>query len=352
MRMVTKVAAVTGFAVALLQAIGPLRAQGTRPLPDQTTFLNEARKYLHRDRVLLSQYVYTEKRTRYDRDSHGAIVKQNIKVLEVHPSVEPDLTYERLLSVDDVPVDRRTLEKEDREQAEKQNTWAARLRNEGESAREKRARKRADADRDEQALVDEVFALYAIRMLGREIIDGRSTIALHLDPKPDYRPHTDEGKLLKKFRAQAWVTEDDFELAQLDVEAIDTVPLVMGFIARLAKGSRGLFHRRKVNGEIWLPVETRLTGSAKLLLVKTMKLEQVSEYSDYRKYGSVASIASNAFTSGQGMRAAGSRDMIGQEGASGYAHHHGQEAAGGRHRVPQVPGGDGALGGARILVAH
>jgi hypothetical protein len=123
-------------------------------------------------------------------------------------------------------------------------------------------------------------------MLGREFIDGHSTIKFHLDPKSDYKPHTDEGKLLKKFRVQAWVTEDEYELAKLEVEAIDTVPVVMGFIARLDKGSHGSFHRRKINGEIWLPVETRLTGSAKLLMVKTMKLEQVSEFSDYRKYGS------------------------------------------------------------------
>jgi hypothetical protein len=272
-----------GLAVALLLAIGPLGAQGAPPLPNQNTFLGEARKHLHRDRVLLSQYVYTEKRTNYDRDGRGAIAKQSTRVFEVHPSVEPDLTYERLLFVDGVPVDRRTLEKADREQLEKQNKWEASLRTEGESAREKRAKKKAEADRDEQAAIDDAFGLFSIRMLGREIVEGNSTIAFDLDPKADYKPRTDEGKLLKKFRARAWVTEDDHELAKLDVSAIDTVPLVMGFVARLDKGSRGLFNRRKVNGEIWLPVETRLTGSAKLLLVKTMKVEQVSEYSDFRK---------------------------------------------------------------------
>ena len=38
-------------------------------------------------------------------------------------------------------------------------------------------------------------------------------------PAPTSKPRTREGRMLKSFRARAWVSESDFELARLDVEA-------------------------------------------------------------------------------------------------------------------------------------
>lgn len=270
--------------VAILPLNGPLRAQDPRPLPNQDAFLAEVRKHLHRDRVLRSQYIYTEKQTRFERDSRGTIVKQTVKVFEVHPSIEEDLTYERLLSVDGVPVDRRELEKADREQLQKQRERAATLQREGANERDKRVEKLAEERRKEQAAIDEIFALYSIRIAGRELLEGHSTIAFRLEPKADYRPRTNEGKIMKKFRVQAWVSEDDYELAKLDVEAVDNVLVGLGFIARLDKGSRGLFQRRKVRGEIWLPAQSRLVGTGRLLLLKRIRLDQVSDYSDYKRF--------------------------------------------------------------------
>jgi hypothetical protein len=42
--------------------------------------------------------------------------------------------------------------------------------------------------------------------------------------------------------------------------------------------------RRKVNDEIWLPAEARFIGQARVLLVKTIRLDTLSEYSDYKKF--------------------------------------------------------------------
>ena len=72
-------------------------------------------------------------------------------------------------------------------------------------------------------------------------------------------------------------------MAKLEIEAIDNVLMGLGFVARLDKGSRGVFERRKINGEIWLPAQERFVGTARILLVKQIKLDQLSEYSDYKK---------------------------------------------------------------------
>jgi len=147
--------------VALLTLNGRLAAQDSRPLPNQDAFVAEARTHLHSDRMLLSQYTYTDKQTRFERDSHGAVVKQTVKVFEVHTSVDDDLTYERLVSVDGIPVNRQALERSDHKQAQKEREQAAKLQVETPGDRSKRLEKAAELRRKEQAAIDEIFSCTA-----------------------------------------------------------------------------------------------------------------------------------------------------------------------------------------------
>jgi hypothetical protein len=120
-------------------------------------------------------------------------------------------------------------------------------------------------------------------MVGRDPVDGRAAIVLDLEPRPDYRPRTSQGRTLTQFRARAWVDEQDYELVRLTSEVLDTVSVGFGFFVRLLKGSRGHIERRKVNGEAWLPTYSRFTGSARVFFVVRISVDQVSEFSTYKK---------------------------------------------------------------------
>lgn len=275
-----------GLALVLVLLGGPFlpaQQQDAKLLPDQKAFLAEARKRLHRDRVLQSQYVYREKRTRFERDSQGH-VQQTVRVYEVHPSVDEDLTYERLLSVDGKPVNPADLEKTDREHLTKSRERANTLQQEGVSARAHRLQREAEEREKERRAIDELYGMFDITMLGREVVGGHTTIAFRLVPRPAYKPRTTEAKIMKRFRVKAWISEDDYELAKVEAEAVDTVLVGLGLLARLDKGSHGYFQRQKVNNEIWLPSESRFTGSARVLLVKRINIDQKSEFSDYKKF--------------------------------------------------------------------
>jgi hypothetical protein len=50
------------------------------------------------------------------------------------------------------------------------------------------------------------------------------------------------------------------------------------------KGTVATYQRRKVNDEIWLPERVTWTGSARVLLVKTLRRRGVAEFSGYRKF--------------------------------------------------------------------
>jgi hypothetical protein len=251
------------------------------PLPDAKTFLSEALKRLRSNDLLRSQYDYTETETRYDYASSGRLTKTRVRVYEVRPSDEPELTYRRLVSEDGVPP--ADLAKRDADHRRKVAEWTARRQREGQRAREARLRKEAEEDRKEQAVVDELPAIYDIRMTGREVIDGRPAIVFQLDPRSGYSPRTPQGRIIKNFRNRAWIDEQDHELARLTTEALDSVSVKFGFILRLTKGSRGHIERRKVDGETWLPTYSRFTGSGRVVFLLEVDVDQTTEYSSYRR---------------------------------------------------------------------
>jgi hypothetical protein len=121
-------------------------------------------------------------------------------------------------------------------------------------------------------------------MLGRERVAGHETIVFSLDPRPDARPRTDSGKMMHHFKARAWMSESEYELVRVEVEAVRTVSFGLGLLARLHEGTTASFERRKVNGEVWLPARTAYVGSGRLLLVRRVRVGGGSEFSNYRKF--------------------------------------------------------------------
>ena len=266
--------------LALLAIAGVSHAQQP-PLPDARAFLDRSLARIRSNDLLRSRYTFTEKETRYTYDSSGHVVRKQVRIYEVLPSPEPELTYRRLVSLNGAaPGD---LAKRDAEQARKEQEWEASRRREGEDARAARLRKAAEEDRREQAVVDELTAIYDFRMTGREMIDGRPAIGYTFDPRPGYVPRTPEGRIINHFRGKAWIDEADHELVRLNVDCLETVSVKFGFIFRLMKGSRGFIERRKIDGDAWLPTYSRFTGSGRVLFIARIDLDQESEYSSYKR---------------------------------------------------------------------
>jgi len=268
------------LSVVLLLPAAPL-AQDARPLPDRTSFLAETVKRLRSNDLVLSQYVFRQTETRVSRDSSGRAKQTDVKVYEVFPAPEHELTYRRLILQNGVrPPD---LDRKDRQQAAKVKKWADQREREGVGARAARERKQAEAERHEAALVDEVLALYRITMTGREWIAGRPAIAFTLDPRPDYKPKTDEADIIRKFKGRAWIDEEDHELARLEMEVPAPVSIGLGIIARLYTGSHATVERQKVDGQTWLPSRSHFVGSGRILLVRRIDIDQLTEYGDYKR---------------------------------------------------------------------
>jgi hypothetical protein len=269
--------------LAFLVAGSTLAAQD-RPLPDQQSFLAETRKHLQTDSTLQSSYVYVETRREQKLDKHGRTSKESVKVFESYPGLPGEARWERLVAEDGRPVPAEELAKQDRERQKSAAGMVQRLAEDASKERARQEREYQKARREREDAVNDIFNVFTIRMIGREPIERHETIAFLLTPRPDAKPKTTEGRQMKHFNVRAWISESDHELVKLEAEAIDTLSFGLGVLARLHKGARLSFLRRKVNGEVWLPPVASYQGSARVGLLLTLRRGGTSEYSGYRKY--------------------------------------------------------------------
>jgi hypothetical protein len=268
-----------------------------RPLPDRDVFLAEARKHLQADYSLQSHYMYVETRHELTFDREGRATSESVKVFENYPGLPGEGRWERLVARDGKPVPAEELARQDRERRERAERLARRLANEPAREHARQVREWEEQRRDWAERVEDIFRVFEIDMRGREVVEGHDTIAFTLTPRRDARPRTRDGDLMRHFRVRAWVSESDYELVRLEAEAIETVAVGFGLVARMHKGARLSFLRRKINGEVWLPAESSYSGRARVGLVRTIRRGGRSEFSDYRKFAVDASMTVQALAS-------------------------------------------------------
>ena len=258
-------------------------APGEGPLPDLRAFLPEVHARLQTDPQRQYGYAYLETQRHTTLDRAGRPTETSVRLIESHPGFPGEARWERVVARDGKPVSEGELRKGDEERRRQTDEYTRKL---GRQTDADHASQEREWDRQRRELadsVDDVFRVYEIVMLGREPVDGHDTIVFSLTPRPGARAISEDGQWFRHFKGRAWISESEYELVRLDVEAIDDVDLGMGLLARVRKGTDASFERRKVNGEAWLPIRTRYTMSARVLLLKQVRESVTSEFSDYRR---------------------------------------------------------------------
>jgi len=269
-----------GIALWVLAAIS-VRADD-RPLPDVNLFIPEVKAKLATDEALQNGYVYNERTTTEKVDGSGRTVHSSEKLLEVYPGLPGEAPYRRLIEEDGHPVPADKLASEDRKRQRAIESYVNEL---ATSAGARKDAERRDRERREDAeAIDEIFRVYAVQLVGRETLDGEETIVATLTPKVDAKPRTDDGKMMRHFRVRAWISEKEYEVVRVEVDAIDDLSLGWGLFARVHKGAHATYQRRKINNEAWLPADVTWTGSARVLLLKHLRERGRSQFFGYRKF--------------------------------------------------------------------
>jgi hypothetical protein len=255
-----------------------------RPLPDQESFLRDVRTRLQTDSALQSGYIYVETRREQKVDGRGQVEHESVKVYESYPGLPGEDRWERLISENGRPRAASDLEKELRNRQKKAEAMVVEATDQPAKQQARQQREYATRRREFDAMLDDLFLVYNIRMEGRELLDGHATIMFSLTPRREAKPRTREGSQMRAFAVRAWISESDRELVRVDAEAIDTLSMGFGLLARLHKGAKLSFLRTKVNDEVWLPSRVSYSGSARVGLVAVLRRIGMSEFSGYRKF--------------------------------------------------------------------
>jgi hypothetical protein len=253
-----------------------------QPLPDYETFAAQVRMHLATDEERQSGYMFLERRVEQKVDASGKLKDEAVKVFEVFPGLPGESRYRRLIEENGKPLSADKLEKQDREH---QKDVEAYVRSLTDISKSQKAKRELEMERRKYAAaVDDLFRIYDIRMVRRETVEGHDTIFATLTPKAGVRPQTDDGKIMRHFKARAWISESDYELVRAEIEAVDDLSFGLGLLARVHKGTVATYERRKVDEETWLPKQVTWTASARVLLVRRLRLRGVAEFSNYRKF--------------------------------------------------------------------
>ena len=266
----------------MLLLLAALPAAQERPLPDFDTFAAQVKKHLATDEERQSGYMFIERRIEQKVDASGRPTSESVKVFEVYPGLPGEDRYRRLIEENGRRVVPEKLAQQDRDRGRHVESYAKGQASEAQ--RRKAAQENEKARRRYSAAIDDLFRLYDIRMLRRDSIGGHDTILATLEPKEGVKPQTDDGKIMRNFKARAWISESDYELVRAEIEAIRDLSFGLGLLARVHKGTVATYERRKVNNEVWLPAKVTWTASGRMLLVRRLRLRGTSEFSGYRKF--------------------------------------------------------------------
>jgi hypothetical protein len=267
---------------ALLVACLATPAAQERPLPDYDAFAAQVKTHLATDEERQSGYMFLERLTEQRVDASGRSTRESVKVYEVYPGLPGEDRYRRLIEEDGKPVPQGALAGKDRDRRKEVEAYAKRISTPTE--REKETKQLGKQRKRYDSAVDDVFRIYDIRMVRRELVDGHETILATLMPKAAVKPQTDDGKIMRHFKARAWISESDYELVRVEIEALDDLSFGMGLLARVHKGTTATYQRRKVNNEVWLPAQVTWTASARVMLLRRLRLRGIAEFSGYRKF--------------------------------------------------------------------
>lgn len=272
---------VAAFLVILLGLLASPRARGTG-LPDPDTVMKKVRDAARLDYEILKEFTYLERRRDIRLSKLGKVTVGPVRTFEVYPSALPGRTYKRLIAVDGKPLDPAELARRDAERQKALQDAEQKRRNETPRAREARLRDEAEERRERNAVLDDALAVFEVKFLKREIVDRQPLLMGTATPRPDARVTTREGRWLKQFAGEIWISEADYQIARLDMRALSDVSIGWGLVGRVHEGSRFVFARRKIENA-WLPAEVTFEATGRTLLFRRFAIATTTTFSDYRR---------------------------------------------------------------------
>ena len=261
----------------------PLTAQSPTDLPmDAEAFMKKVRDAAYLDYEIQKDFTYLERRRDIKLSKLGKVTVGPLRTFEVYPSAVPGRTYKRLIEIDGKPLDAAELARRDAERERSLRELEERIRSENPRQREARLKAEAEERQQRNAVLDDAIAVFQVTFTGHDVIEGHRVLVARVTPRPDARVSTREGRWLKQFAGTIWISPKDYQIARIDMHALDDVSIGWGLIGRVYQGSRFLFSRTRIENA-WLPSEVTFQASGRTLLFRRFQISTTTTFSGYRR---------------------------------------------------------------------
>jgi hypothetical protein len=118
----------------------------------------------------------------------------------------------------------------------------------------------------------------------RERFRGQDVLVFDFEPNPDFKAHKLEEKVVQKLAGVVWIDEKAHDVARLEAYFVGDIKIGGGLLANLQKGTSFVLEQQFINNEVWLPTYDEAHVGARVLLLKGIKINEVTRYSDYKKF--------------------------------------------------------------------
>jgi len=118
----------------------------------------------------------------------------------------------------------------------------------------------------------------------RERFRGQDVLVFDFEGNPEYKPKNLAERVVQQLAGVVWVDEKARDVARLEAYFVKDVKFGGGLLANLQKGTSFTFEQAFLNNEIWLPTYEEAHLGARVLLVKSFKVNEVTRYSDYQRF--------------------------------------------------------------------
>jgi hypothetical protein len=219
-------------------------------------------------------YAFSERVDLRRLDPRGHVDFEELKTYIVRPL--EGSSYRLLAARDDRPLPAN----EEKLEQEKLARNIVERRSETDAQRTERvaAYERPEWQRDAWRELPEAFDF---RLGKDEELGGQKVFVIEATPRVGYQPRSHTARIFSHLQGKLWVGREDYQLVRAEVEV--TVPISAGlFLIRVAKGSHAELEQTRVNGEVWLPHRMQAVVSARVGLLRVVRIEQEVSYSDCR----------------------------------------------------------------------
>jgi hypothetical protein len=248
-------------------------ALSTRPLPDIATLLKTVNANQKQIDERKKDYACMEQEIEQNVDGMGKIKKQSLNLYQV--SYVAGHEIDRQIEKDGKPFAAAEQQKEDtRIQKD-----VARYEKEATDAGKKKKKQE-----DDDVGIEDFLRISKFSNPRWERFRGQDVVVFDFGPNPDYKPKKLAEKALHDLSGVVWIDPNANDVVRLEARFDNSFKIAGGMLASLQKGAAFVFEQTLVNNEVWLPSYDEEHLGVKLLLVKTIRDDEIHRYYDYKRF--------------------------------------------------------------------